>query len=63
MSKSKQYVSYSLYDNQHDWIKEMTERYEIVDSDKALRIMINYINQEADLDTVFKKIRCLGCSR
>jgi len=43
------------------WLKEMCEKYTLDDEGKALRIVLDYIKEEADLESVFEEIRCNHC--
>lgn len=39
----------------------MVDTYDLADTHKALRILIEYAIQEGDLDTIFTEIRCTKC--
>jgi len=52
---------YELNENHVGWLKEMAEKYALFDEDKALRIVLDYVMDEADLTTVFTEIRCNHC--
>ncbi len=43
------------------WLEEMVDTYDLADTHKALRILIEYAIQEGDLDTIFTEIRCTKC--
>ncbi len=53
--------SYELNEDVIQWLKEMTDKYDLPDSDKALRIVLDYVREEADLDEVFEEMRCTHC--
>ena len=53
--------SYELNEDVIAWLKEMAENYDLEDENKALRIVLDYVREEADLDEVFEEIRCLHC--
>jgi hypothetical protein len=53
--------TFELNDDHVDWLKEMTEKYALEDEGKALRIVLDYVNEEADQTTVFEEIRCNHC--
>tara|TARA_R110000824_G_scaffold318073_1_gene505228 strand:+ start:52630 stop:52836 length:207 start_codon:yes stop_codon:yes gene_type:complete len=44
-----------------DWLKEMMELYGLFDEDKALRIVLEYVMDEADHETIFTEVRCNHC--
>lgn len=52
---------YQLNPNHVDWLKQMADKYDLGDQDKALRVVIDYVLTEADESTVFEDIRCLYC--
>ena len=47
--------------NHLDWLRAMTDEYALPDADKALRIVLDYVMDEADPSTVFEEIRCNHC--
>ncbi len=61
MGGTKNKHSFDLNDDHITWLKEMIEVYSLEDEGKALRIVLDYIKEEADLDTVFEEIRCNHC--
>ena len=44
-----------------EWLKEMADKYMLEDESKALRIVLDYVMQEADHDEVFEEMRCHHC--
>ena len=61
MGGIKTNYSVDLNDDQINWLKKMTDKYSIDDEGKALRIILDFVQDEADLDTVFEQIRCNHC--
>ena len=53
--------SYELNDDVIAWLKEMADKYDLEDENKALRVALDYVKEEADLDEVFDVIRCNHC--
>ena len=53
--------TFQLNDDHVDWLKEMTKKYALDDEGKALRIVLDYVKEEADQATVFEEIRCNHC--
>ena len=50
-----------LNDDHVAWLQEMTEKYGLFDEDKALRVVLDYVMEEAEQSTVFENIRCNRC--
>ena len=61
MGGIKEAHTYELNDDHAVWLKEMAEHYGLEDESKALRIVLDYVMQETDLDEVFEEIRCHHC--
>ncbi len=53
--------SFDLNDDHVEWLKEMTEKFSLEDVGKALRIVLDYVMEEANQETVFEVIRCNHC--
>jgi len=53
--------SFELNDDHVEWLKEMTEKFSLEDVGKALRIVLDYVMEGADQETVFEVIRCNHC--
>ena len=53
--------TYELNDDVIAWLKEMADQYDLEDENKALRVVLDYVKEEADLDEVFEEIRCNHC--
>lgn len=52
---------FELNNDQLDWLRDMSEKYALFDADKALRIVLDYVMEEADQSAVFENIRCNHC--
>ena len=62
MGGIKTKYSFDLNSEQIECLNEMTEKYAIDDDEgKALQVVLDYSQEEADLDTVFEKICCYHC--
>ena len=61
MGGFKETHTYELNDDHAEWLKEMAEKYMLDDEGKALRIVLDYVMQEADHDEVFEEMRCHHC--
>lgn len=58
--KSSQLVE--LNEDQLLWLRKMTEEYGLSDTDKALRIVLDYIVDEVEPSVVFGEVRCNHCN-
>jgi hypothetical protein len=58
-----QTVQLQLRDYQISFLEDMMQQYKIPDLGKAMRILLDYAVQDADLDQVFdrKNMRCIAC--
>lgn len=54
--------TFELNDDHIAWLKEMTEKFSIADEAKALRIVLDYVMEEAAQETVFEEVRCNHCA-
>jgi len=61
MGGIKTEYSFELNQDHMTWLKEMCEKYTLEDEGKALRIVLDYVQEEAELDCVFEEIRCNHC--
>jgi hypothetical protein len=52
---------FEINDDHALWLKEMTEKFSLDDTNKALRIVLDYVKEEADQEVVFEVIRCNHC--
>ena len=61
MALRKTQQMFELNDDHVAWLQEMTEKYGLFDEDKALRVVLDYVMEEAEQSTVFENIRCNHC--
>ena len=50
-----------LNEDHVNWLQDMVEKYGLFDEGKALRIVLDYVMEEADQTTVFEEVRCNHC--
>jgi len=43
------------------YLEQMMEQYDLPDTDKVLRVLIDYAMQDGDADAIFETVRCLRC--
>ncbi|HEB27764.1 MAG TPA: hypothetical protein ENI05_08305 [Porticoccus sp.] len=53
--------TFDLNEDHIAWLKGMTDKFSIEDEGKAMRIVLDYVMEEAALETVFEVIRCNHC--
>ena len=61
MGDIKTAYSFELNEDHMIWLQTMTEKYALDDEGKALRIVLDYVQEADDLDSVFEEIRCNHC--
>ncbi|MEE2802985.1 MAG: hypothetical protein VYB37_00885 [Pseudomonadota bacterium] len=54
-------VEFELYSDSINMLEHAKTLYDIRTTSKVLRTILDYVIEEADWDTVFKKKRCLRC--
>lgn len=58
----KQSTTVQLKQRQIDYLAEITEKYNLPDTDKSLRCLIDFAIEKRDLEqTIFGEIRCMDC--
>lgn len=62
MGGIKEQCKFELNENQKVWLTEMKEKYGLFDEDKALRIVLEYVMDTTDSETVFSEVRCNHCN-
>ena len=61
MSEKKD-VSFEIYSDSEKMIEQIVDKYNLPDKSKALRCLLNYIEEkESDWDDMFATIRCNRC--
>jgi hypothetical protein len=60
MPKNKVSATYTIEETHSQFLKDVTSRFEIADESKALRILIEYAIQDADVESIFapENTRC-----
>ena len=61
MAGEKVDVTFTINPDMEEMLKEAAEKYELPDTSKALRVVLDYVIQDADWAEVFEKIRCKRC--
>ena len=61
MAGEKIDVTFTINPDMEEMLKEAAEKYELQDASKALRVVLDYVIQDADWEEVFTRIRCKRC--
>lgn len=57
-----QSTTVQLKQRQIDYLAEITEKYDLPDTDKSLRCLIDFAIEKRDLEpSIFGEIRCMDC--
>ena len=55
-------VTIELTDAQKDYIASMVSKFDLDDEGKAIRCLINYARENAELEqSIFEDVRCMDC--
>jgi hypothetical protein len=54
-------VSFEIYDEANDMLKVIAKQYDLPDTSKAIRCLLDYAAKDGDWDEIFKVIRCRHC--
>ncbi len=58
----KQSYSMELNPSMHTFLSEVSEKYNLPDTSKALRCLINFARENPEQhDTIFSEMRCMDC--
>lgn len=61
MGGRKTPVSLELNTDHVQWLQQMQQTYGLFDDAKALRVVLDYVIEEADPATIFGEVRCNHC--
>lgn len=61
MAGDKISVQFEINDDAEELLNEVVEKYELKDSSKALRIILDYVAEDGDWDEIFGTVRCRRC--
>jgi len=62
--KNKVSISAEIEEDHLEWLENITVKFDLPDTDKALRIILDFAMQDNDQDAIFaaENMRCLHCS-
>ena len=61
MAGEKIDVTFSINPDMEEMLNRAAEKYELPDTSKALRVVLDYVMQDGDWDEIFARIRCRRC--
>ena len=61
MAGDKISVQFEINDDAEELLNEVVEKYELKDTSKALRIILDYVAEDGDWDEIFGTVRCRRC--
>jgi len=63
MAKNKENINVEIAVDHLDWLANIVEKFELPDESKALRILLDYVIEEADEEDIFdiENMRCRHC--
>ena len=62
MAGKKLSVTFDIYPETLEMLRRITKQYELNDDSKTIRCLLDFVaEKEANLDPIFKKIRCRRC--
>ena len=60
-ANSKVNLTFEIQEDQQEWLEDMATNYNLPDSSKALRCILDAAMEEGDFDKIFETIRCRHC--
>jgi hypothetical protein len=61
MAKDKINISVEIHSDTQDMLKEIVEKFDLPDSSKAIRCLLDYVAEDGDWDEIFDTVRCNHC--
>ena len=61
MAGTKESISFEIQEDFIKMLEHISEEYNLRDSNKALRCILDYVASDGDWDDIFSKRRCLRC--
>ncbi|MBT07533.1 MAG: hypothetical protein CMM32_11585 [Rhodospirillaceae bacterium] len=61
MSGEKTTIPLELNVDSQEMLSKIVAQYDLSDTSKAIRCLLDYVAEDGDWDTIFKKIRCRRC--
>ena len=61
MAGNKKEEIFEIQEDAVNMLEYLTEKYKLANRSKALRVILDYVSQDGDLDEIFSFRRCLRC--
>ena len=61
MSGEKTTISIEINVDAEEMLSKIVTEYDLSDTSKAIRCLLDYVAEDGDWDTIFRKIRCRRC--
>ena len=61
MAKKKINISVEIHSDTQDMLKEIVEKFDLPDTSKAIRCLLDYVAEDGDWDEIFDTVRCNHC--
>tara|TARA_B110000263_G_C15035989_1_gene386332 strand:+ start:271 stop:456 length:186 start_codon:yes stop_codon:yes gene_type:complete len=61
MSGDKEAVAFEINADAAKMLSKIVDKYDLPDTSKAIRCLLDYAAEDGDWDIIFKKIRCRRC--
>ena len=61
MSGEKTTIPVEINVDAEEMLSKIVTQYDLSDTSKAIRCLLDYVEEDGDWDTIFKKIRCRRC--
>tara|TARA_Y100000588_G_C13581208_1_gene638796 strand:- start:369 stop:554 length:186 start_codon:yes stop_codon:yes gene_type:complete len=61
MSGDKEAVAFEINADAAKMLSQIVDKYDLPDTSKAIRCLLDYAAEDGDWDTIFKKVRCRRC--
>ena len=61
MSGDKEAIAIDINSDAKEMLLKIVDQYDLTDTSKAVRCLLDYVAEEGDWDTIFKKVRCRRC--
>ena len=54
-------VTFEIKSDMYEMLKTIRDKYELPDTSKAMRVLLDYAADDGDCDEIFATIRCRRC--
>ena len=62
MAGDKVSVQFEINTDSEAQLDSIVEKYDLPDRSKAIRVLLDYVAEDGDLEEIFGEIRCRRCS-